>query len=156
MDETSQGPSGRQELLVIQKQLEAILARLSRLDVVESRLEHAIPFFAENSNRLVGSQSVYLGDHTAVTFLRNGLRIFVDTRSMDVGIHLLTLGEWEQTDMALFGKLLAPGDTVLDIGANHGVYALQAALAVGPRGQVHALEPNPRLASLTDMSLNIN
>jgi FkbM family methyltransferase len=123
---------------------------------MESRLEHAIPFITDNSNRLVGSQSVYLGDHTAVTFLRNGQRIFVDTRSMDVGIHLLTLGEWEQTDMALFGKMLAPGDIVLDIGANHGVYALHAALAVGPRGQVHAFEPNPRLATLADMSLKIN
>lgn len=156
MDETSKDPSVKQELLGIKKQLGEILARLSRLDVLESRLEHAIPFLAENSNRLAGSQSVYLGDHTAVTFLRNGLRIFVDTRSWDVGIHLLTLGEWEQTDMALFGKLLAPGDTVLDLGANHGVYALHAALAVGPRGQVHAFEPNPRLASLTEMSLNIN
>ena len=121
MGETSKDPSVKQELLVVKKQLEAILARLSRLDVMESRLEHAIPFITDNSNRLVGSQSVYLGDHTAVTFLRNGQRIFVDTRSMDVGIHLLTLGEWEQTDMALFGKMLAPGDIVLDIGANHGV-----------------------------------
>jgi FkbM family methyltransferase len=156
LDETSKDPSVNQELLVIKKQLTEILARLSRLDVVESRLEHAIPFLAENSNRLAGSQSVYLGDHTAVTFLRNGQRIFVDTRSWDVGVHLLTLGEWEQTDMALFGKLLAPGDTVLDLGANHGVYALHAALAVGPRGQVHAFEPNPRLASLAEMSININ
>ncbi|MFM7419395.1 MAG: FkbM family methyltransferase [Alphaproteobacteria bacterium] len=156
MDKTSKDPSGAQELLAIKKQLAEILARLSRLDVVESRLEHAIPFITENSNRLAGSQSIYLGDHTAVTFLRNGQRIFVDTRSWDVGVHLLTLGEWEQTDMALFGKLLAPGDTVLDIGANHGVYALHAALAVGPRGQVHAFEPNPRLASLADMSFKIN
>jgi FkbM family methyltransferase len=156
LDETSKDPSVKQELLTIKKQLTEILGRLSRLDVVESRLEHAIPFLAENSNRLAGSQSVYLGDHTAVTFLRNGQRIFVDTRSWDVGVHLLTLGEWEQTDMALFGKLLAPGDTVLDLGANHGVYALHAALAVGPRGQVHAFEPNPRLASLAEMSININ
>jgi len=156
LDKVSKDLSGTPELLVIKKQLEAILARLSRLDVMESRLEHAIPFITDNSNRLVGSQSVYLGDHTAVTFLRNGQRIFVDTRSMDVGIHLLTLGEWEQTDMALFGKMLAPGDVVLDIGANHGVYALHAALAVGPRGQVHAFEPNPRLATLADMSLKIN
>ena len=133
MDKVSKDLLGAPELLVIKKQLEAILARLSRLDVMESRLEHAIPFITDNSNRLVGSQSVYLGDHTAVTFLGNGQRIFVDTRSMDVGIHLLTLGEWEQTDMALFGKMLAPGDVVLDIGANHGVYALHAALAVGPR-----------------------
>jgi FkbM family methyltransferase len=58
--------------------------------------------------------------------------------------------------MALFDKLLKPGDTVLDIGANHGVYALHAALAVGPQGRVHAFEPNPRLARLVDHSLKLN
>jgi len=140
----------------IEKRLDAALERLSRVTVLERRLEEAIPYFATRSERLVGSQSIYLGEHTAVTFLRNGLRMLVDTRSLDVGIHLLTLGEWEQTDMAIFARLLQPGDKVLDIGANHGVYALHAALAVGPRGQVHAFEPNPRLAWLADFSLKIN
>ena len=104
----------------IEKRLDAALERLSRVTVLERRLEEAIPYFATRSERLVGSQSIYLGDHTAVTFLRNGLRMLVDTRSLDVGIHLLTLGEWEQTDMAIFARLLQPGDKVLDIGANHG------------------------------------
>jgi FkbM family methyltransferase len=140
----------------IEKRLDAALERLARITVLERRLEESIPFLATRSDRLVGSQSIYLGDHTAVTFLRNGLRILVDTRSLDVGIHLLTLGEWEQTDMAVFASLLQPGNRVLDIGANHGVYALHAALAVGTRGQVHAFEPNPRLAWLADFSLKLN
>jgi FkbM family methyltransferase len=143
-------------LTSIEGRIGEALNRLSRLEVVERRLEEAIAYFAARSNRLVGSQSIYLGDHTAVTFLCNGLRILVDTRSIDVGIHLLTLGEWEPNYMALFDKLLKPGDTVLDIGANHGVYALHAALAVGPKGRVHAFEPNPRLARLVDYSLKLN
>ncbi len=97
-----------------------------------------------------------LGDHTAVTFLENGIRILVDTRSIDIGIHLLTLGRWETPYTALFTRLLAPGQTVLDLGANHGVYALLAAQAVGPAGRVHAFEPNPRLAHLVDLSLRLN
>ena len=140
----------------IENKLEEAFDRLSRLAVVERRLEEGIAYFAARSNRLVGSQSIYLGDHTAVTFLQNGLRILVDTRSMDVGIHLLTLGAWEPNYMALFDKLVKSGDTVLDIGANHGVYALHAAMAVGPKGKVHAFEPNPRLARLVDFSMKLN
>ena len=143
-------------LTSIEGRIAEALNKLSRLEVVERRLEEAISYFAYRSNRLVGSQSIYLGDHTAVTFLENGLRILVDTRSMDVGIHLLTLGAWEPNYMALFDKLVQPGDTVLDIGANHGVYALHAAMAVGPKGRVHAFEPNPRLARLVDFSLKLN
>jgi FkbM family methyltransferase len=127
-----------------------------RLERIERRLEEAIAYFALRSNRTLDSQSTYLGDHTAVTFLENGIRILVDTRSIDIGIHLLTLGRWETPYTALFTRLLAPGQTVLDLGANHGVYALLAAQAVGPAGRVHAFEPNPRLAHLVDLSLRLN
>jgi len=127
-----------------------------RLERIERRLEEAIAYFALRANRTVDSQATYLGDHTAVTFLENGIRILVDTRSIDIGIHLLTLGRWETPYTALFTRLLAPGQTVLDLGANHGVYALLAAQAVGPAGRVHAFEPNPRLAHLVDLSLRLN
>lgn len=140
----------------LEARLGEVMERLQRLDVLERRLEEAIAYFALRSNRLVNSQSTYLGDHVAVTFLENGLRILADTRSMDVGMHLLTLGLWEPNYMRLFDGLLKPGNTVLDIGANHGVYALHAALGVGPAGRVHAFEPNPKLARLVDLSLKIN
>lgn len=134
-------------------QLAAFEERLERLAV---RLEEAIAYFAVRSNRIADSQAIYLGDDTAVTFLEDGTRIMVDTKSLDIGIHLLTLGRWEPQYMSLFARLLRPGDTVLDLGANHGVYALKAALLVGPTGRVHAFEPNPRLARLVDMSLRMN
>jgi FkbM family methyltransferase len=38
---------------------------------------------------------------------------------------------------------LKPGDTFVDIGANHGYFTLIAASQVGPSGRVYAFEPNP-------------
>ncbi len=45
----------------------------------------------------------------------------------------------------LFGckALLQPGDTVLDVGANIGVYTRFCSEFVGPTGAVHSLEPIP-------------
>jgi FkbM family methyltransferase len=43
----------------------------------------------------------------------------------------------------VFEAALRPGDTVVDVGANVGVYAAVAARLVGPEGSVLALEPLP-------------
>jgi FkbM family methyltransferase len=51
---------------------------------------------------------------------------------------------------------LSPGDTFLDMGANHGSFSLIAAKAVGPSGVVAAFEPQPRLASLIRRSFDAN
>ncbi len=50
-------------------------------------------------------------------------------------------------------RLLRPGDTFLDIGANHGSFAILASHLVGRGGRVIAVEPQPRLADLTRRSL---
>src|SRR4051812_4112055 len=39
------------------------------------------------------------------------------------------------------GIVLRPGDTVVDVGANIGAFAVVAASIVGPRGRVIAFEP---------------
>ena len=44
------------------------------------------------------------------------------------------------------GVALGPGDAVLDVGANVGLFALAAWERVGPRGRVVACEPVPPLA----------
>jgi FkbM family methyltransferase len=106
--------------------------------------------------RLAASSTIYLGDHVAMTFLSNGARAFVDTRDRAVGIHLLHGGSWERQYTDAFERLLRPGATVLDVGANLGWYTLISAPIVGPTGRVFAVEPNPELARLVYDSAQIN
>ena len=48
---------------------------------------------------------------------------------------------------------LAPGDTFVDVGANHGSFSVAAARLVGPEGLVVSFEPQPALAPLVRRSL---
>jgi len=50
-------------------------------------------------------------------------------------------GDWFEDEIKFVRVLLAPGQQVLDIGANYGVYTLSMAKAVGPSGRVWAYEP---------------
>jgi FkbM family methyltransferase len=47
----------------------------------------------------------------------------------------------------LLRLVLRPGDTFIDVGANHGHMSSLAAALVGPLGLVHAFEPHPELSS---------
>jgi FkbM family methyltransferase len=53
----------------------------------------------------------------------------------------------EEPDLLGCKALLRPGDTVLDVGANIGVYTRFCSEFVGPTGQVHSLEPIPETFS---------
>ncbi len=50
-------------------------------------------------------------------------------------------GDWFEDEIGFVRELLGGGETVLDVGANHGVYALSMARAVGATGRVVAVEP---------------
>lgn len=56
-------------------------------------------------------------------------------------------------------RIVEPGQSVLDIGANRGVYTWMMSRQVGPNGHVHAIEPYPanvqRLAVLAQSRPNI-
>jgi FkbM family methyltransferase len=72
--------------------------------------------------------------------------------------HMLTVyGEMRPShESRIMESCLSPGDTFLDIGANHGSFSMIAAKAVGASGVVAALEPQPRLASLIRRSFDAN
>ncbi len=52
-------------------------------------------------------------------------------------------------------EFLGPGDTLVDVGANHGSFSIAAAQLVGPGGFVAAIEPQARLADLIRRSLQL-
>lgn len=53
----------------------------------------------------------------------------------------------------LLRHFLRPGDTFIDVGANHGTFSIVASALVGRGGLVVAIEPQPRLAALLRRSL---
>ncbi len=54
------------------------------------------------------------------------------------------------------GIKLSPGDTVVDIGANIGSFAIVAASLVGPSGRVIALEPMPGTFQRLEQNVALN
>lgn len=54
---------------------------------------------------------------------------------------LLAEGDWFESEIEFWRHQLQPGMTVIDVGANAGVYTFSAAQCVGASGQVLAVEP---------------
>ena len=71
---------------------------------------------------------------------RNGIRYQLDlNEGIDFSIYLL--GAFEPGTQKTLQKLVKPGDTVFDIGANIGSHTLGIAKSVGSSGKVYAFEP---------------
>ena len=73
--------------------------------------------------------------------------------SDDVGRCIFLTGDYDRKITWICRRLLRPGDTALDIGANLGVVTLAMAKFVGPTGRVHAFEPNPSMQKLLGQSI---
>jgi FkbM family methyltransferase len=70
--------------------------------------------------------------------------------------YIYFFGVWEPVISAYITRLLSPGDTFIDIGANIGYDTLLAAHCVGPQGRVHAFEASPTIYRLLQNNLNLN
>ncbi|MFN2309608.1 MAG: FkbM family methyltransferase [Gammaproteobacteria bacterium] len=70
--------------------------------------------------------------------------------------HLFMPQFFDAYERQLLRDALRPGDVFVDIGANAGIYSLTAAAAVGPRGRVLSVEPNPRMVERLTLNLSLN
>lgn len=73
-----------------------------------------------------------------------GLRMQVRPRD-SLSLHLWHLGVLDLPVTEVIWRLLAPGDTAVDVGANMGYYAGLMAARVGAKGRVWAYEPHPEI-----------
>ncbi len=62
--------------------------------------------------------------------------------------HYLRNGNPETYESALIERILGPGMTVVDVGANHGLFSMEAAHLIGRDDIVHAFEPAPATRAL--------
>lgn len=62
----------------------------------------------------------------------------------------------ENSEERFVARVLRPGDTYVDVGANVGLLALRGAAEVGPAGRVIAVEAHPRTASFLRANVALN
>ncbi len=135
------------------QEIEALKKTIEQMYHVVNSTYHETLFYLRKNDL---SYSTYVGDHRVLTTISNGYRMYVDSRSRDIGVHLMNLGEWETNYTNAFKRMLSPGSKVLDVGANLGWYSMCAAPIVGHSGKVVAIEPNPTLADVMYASFEIN
>lgn len=169
--------TGRQRLLdriekLLTEQAERTEQRLGhidqRLDSIEARLHHleqaahdtGLPYatiaeLRELESRVLAEalirarcMVVPVDATTALCRILGRYKMYVDLRDKGFAPHLMYEGFWEYWLTEFIWRNVKPGHVALDVGANHGYYALLMADLVGPGGQVHAFEPNPRMVQL--------
>lgn len=59
-------------------------------------------------------------------------------------MHFATKIKWAEPELRGLSAIVGPGDSVIDVGAAHGMYTLPLAHLVGPTGRVDSFEPHPR------------
>lgn len=83
--------------------------------------------------------------------------VFVPAALDDYMVYWVFVNGYQRDPVVrLSRELLLPGDTVLDVGANIGLWAMGAARAVGESGSVHAVEPIPENHSRLVSNLALN
>jgi FkbM family methyltransferase len=65
-------------------------------------------------------------------------------------------GDWFESEMEFWRNWLKPGMTVIDVGANAGVYTFSAARQVGSEGKVIAIEPFPACVEYLQETCRLN
>jgi len=73
-----------------------------------------------------------------------------------IGAMLFLFGDLDPGISSLIKRLLKPGDTFVDVGANIGVETIPASRLCGNEGRVFAFEPNPNVFKLLLDSLELN
>jgi len=94
---------------------------------------------------------------TTTLTLADGVRVIVPDSIERITTYVLEeQQDWFEDEIKVVRALLKPGQTVIDIGANLGLYALSMAKVVGKQGRVIAFEPAPDTAALLEASARLN
>jgi FkbM family methyltransferase len=85
---------------------------------------------------------LHFGPEELVECEVDGIRLVLDSADTSVSRTLIDTLVYEPHVTAVFRRYLAPGMTMVDVGANVGYFSALASTLVGPSGHVLVLEPN--------------
>lgn len=125
---------------------------LDQLRAELTDLRHEVQVLRNTDNRM----PCYVGDNVALAPTHFDRWIYLDTDDRSVSPQILTTGTWEKGITRFFQTYVPESCRYVEVGANYGYYALQAACLVGDEGSVTAFEPGPRMYSLLERTIDIN
>ena len=102
------------------------------------------------------AQTVHLGEGRVLCRVLGKYLMFVDPHDLGLTPRLCLDGYWESWITGAIARSVQLGSWCVDVGANHGYYTIIMGDAVGKEGRVLAVEPNPSLAALAALSVEIN
>ncbi len=126
---------------------------------VSMKLPLELPFqkiYGQNQEQMIELiRSFPVASYQLFSVPKNGY-FYLDSIDDFIKMHLKRGETWEEHIQKLIYRYARPGSIVLDIGAHIGTHTLTMALAVGPQGQVLALEPQPKLFRELFLNMAIN
>ena len=123
---------------------------------VRDILQTNIPYMFAKVDALLHRQ-VFPATSSGKIICRNAKGLFaVPERDMDA-LAYFTAGQLpEAGSLAVVERLLQPGDTFVDVGANVGLFSIVAGRRVGSRGKVLSFEPAPETMSALTATVRLN
>ncbi len=100
--------------------------------------------------------ALYVGGDRVLVKTAAGYKMFLDARDRSIAPHIMLDGVWEESTEAVLRKLIRPGMTVLEVGANVGFFTLLLSGLVGAAGRVIAFEADPDLAEIVRDNIEMN
>lgn len=85
-----------------------------------------------------------------------GRPMLLDLEDQGISRTLILFGQRELEHKVMLERVLKPGMSVLDIGANIGYYALMELSLIGSEGSLIAVEPSPSNVALLRRNLELN
>lgn len=99
---------------------------------------------------------IYIQDKI-YTHTSEGLRIALDSRDLNMSLHILENGSWEDHVKESLQKHLKSDSIFVDVGANIGITSLYAARNItSPEGKIYCFEPAPKTFELLHYNVELN
>jgi FkbM family methyltransferase len=127
--------------------LQETLLKLARVGTSQPWLPGRYVLAEWAAKRLTGNTGIVMGSLGSYSY---------EFDFQDLMQRQVWFGLYDQTEINLLKRLLKPGDTFFDVGANVGCYSFQASQFVGSSGHVYAFEPIPYNVGVIKRNLSRN
>lgn len=102
------------------------------------------------------TSTMYMGENRILCRVLSKYKLYADTRDTSIAPHLAMDGYWETWLTQCMARIVKPGDTCIDIGANLGYYSILMSALAGKKGRTIAIEPNPSICQLLKITAGLN